>query len=1045
MRSPLLSFDAYRKWCELGEVISLGDRDPRLTSPARGAMSRLPREVDDAAFREAIEVASPALHRELDAWRAGEAVTDAGRLADAVIRYFGRASFRPTPFGLFAGCSALDIGGPTRLELAARNEYSRHSRLDMDHVAELARVLSQDPIVRRAVPLRANPSVTELGGRLHCVETAYRGRVRSYSLTAVQPTDELRAVLALAREGTTYSALAASLLAQAFSEDEVHGFLGELLDAQLLVPDLEPLLTGDDATEALANDLERACVASEVSSALRLVLDNLRRVDAAGVGAAPNYDHAVAPLAGLSVPVDRARILQVDLYKPMVHGTINERIIDEFGAAADILAALNPRSDPLAAFAARFEERYEQREVPLLEALDDEIGIGFPSAQDDDGITRKFLEASRQRDMRLAELRCRSVSKGREPVELSDRDLESLRWPNGAPVPESLAVVGTIAARTIADVDRGDYSLIVSYVVGPSGARLLGRFAHLDARLNRGAKAHLALEESIHGDDVFAEIVHLPQGRTGNIAARPVLRTYEIPYLGRSGASRAHQIEVSDLTLSVRRGKVSMRSTTLGRIVHPRLSSAHNFTSDQQLPVYRFLCSLQSHGVTSVANWNWGTHSNASFLPRITRGRVIFSPATWTLDREEINTLLVAIREGETQVTAWRSARGIPRWVTLSEADNHLPADLSHADSTRALGHLLKGVSSAQLREMVPDPDQLCVVAPEGRFTHELLVPLIRRTEVATSIPTVATRVAAPRATDSRTRVYPPGSEWLFLKLYCGRGSGDLVVREIVEPLVREAHRQFPLKGWFFMRYRDPEFHVRLRFRTERANVPALMAFVGEAIEPSVQNARLSRLVYDTYRPEVERYGGMRAIPLAETLFHADSVAALRVLAAPDGGVPAAGDIDRAALMGVDRLFENAGLSLAERVDLIERVLGAVSSEVRRQRGAMFREQRAVIARALDDAANPIASDRTATALRARGRTATHVFDALRALSAAGELQQTLDDIIVSFTHMWVNRISKGAVAHELMVYDHLQRHYRGEIARVRDAKGIPDVLEAVR
>src|SRR6185295_7783108 len=94
---------------------------------------------------------------------------------------------------------------------------------------------------------------------------------------------------------------------------------------------------------------------------------------------------------------------------------------------------------------------------------------------------------------------------------------------------------------------------------------------------------------------VFAEIVHLPEGRIGNIAARPVLRAYEIPYLGCSGAALDRQIPVTDLRVAVRGGRVRLRSERLGREVIPRLTCAHNF-SRRSLGLYRFLCALQLEG-----------------------------------------------------------------------------------------------------------------------------------------------------------------------------------------------------------------------------------------------------------------------------------------------------------------------------------------------------------------------------------------------------------------------------------------------------------------
>ena len=162
---------------------------------------------------------------------------------------------------------------------------------------------------------------------------------------------------------------------------------------------------------------------------------------------------------------------------------------------------------------------------------------------------------------------------------------------------------------------RGDFRLFLAGVVGPSGARLLGRFCHADPDLAAGVAAHLPAEEALRPDAVFAEVVHLPEGRLGNILARPTYRGYEIPYLGRSAAPAGRQLPLSDLRVSVDGGRVVLRSARLGREVVPRLTSAHNFAAGQG--VYRFLCALQGQGVAGGLGWDWGPLAGSAFLPRV--------------------------------------------------------------------------------------------------------------------------------------------------------------------------------------------------------------------------------------------------------------------------------------------------------------------------------------------------------------------------------------------------------------------------------------------
>src|SRR6185295_11982695 len=218
------------------------------------------------------------------------------------------------------------------------------------------------------------------------------------------------------------------------------------------------------------------------------------------------------------------------------------------------------------------------------------------------------------------------------------------------------------------DLDAGRFEVLWRGAGGPSGARILGRFCHADAELSALTIEHLRAEEAHRPNAIFAEIVHLPQGRIGNILARPVLRDHEIPFLGRSGAPADKQIPVSDLRVSVEGQRIILRSARLGKEVVPRLTSAHNFVRGS-LGVYRFLCMLQSQGTVGGVSWSWDALDGALFLPRVTSGRLVLQRASWWMLESEIKELVAAKGTARWKaVQAWRARRKLPRLLLLADA-----------------------------------------------------------------------------------------------------------------------------------------------------------------------------------------------------------------------------------------------------------------------------------------------------------------------------------------------------------------------------------------
>ncbi|HEY6148419.1 MAG TPA: lantibiotic dehydratase, partial [Thermoanaerobaculia bacterium] len=652
---------------------------------------------------------------------------------------------------------------------------------------------------------------------------------------------------------------------------------------------------------------------------------SLAALDGERLAADPARYRAVArELEGLPAPVRLSKLFQVDLVKPAPDATLGGAVLDEILQGVSVATAFLDSRGPdhdLSRFRDAFVERYGAREVLLTEALDEEAGIGFPPEPGGGGggarlIDKLGLEAAggapsvswSERTTYLLRRLSDALETGALEIVLDPKDVERLRPAETPPLPVSFAVVATVVGSEEA-LSRGDFRVLWSGAEGPSGARLLGRFCHADADLLRRVEEHARAEEQTDPDAVFAEVVHLPQGRIGNVLFRPILRGHEIPYLGRSGISDDRKIPISDLFLSVVSGRVVLRSARLGHRVIPRLTSAHNFRRES-LDLYQFLCELQDQDSPGPIGWSWGPLWRAPFLPRVVCGRLVLSLARWTATRDELEPVWKSRgRERFLAVRSWRAKRRLPRFVLLAEGDNRLPVDFENVLSVDSFAHLARNSGEVELVELFPGPDELCARGPEGRFLHELVVPVIRTRAADEARPAEAPRPASraiPAAPAIRS--FAPGSTWLYAKLYTGPASADRLLRDVVAPLVERALASGAADRWFFIRYGDPHWHLRLRLRGEpsrllREVLPDLHA---SAAGP-LADGRSWKLQIDTYEPEVERYGGAEAIDAAERIFQADSECALRILDMLEEGDAGAQERWRIALRGADAMLEDFG------------------------------------------------------------------------------------------------------------------------------------------
>jgi thiopeptide-type bacteriocin biosynthesis protein len=333
---------------------------------------------------------------------------------------------------------------------------------------------------------------------------------------------------------------------------------------------------------------------------------------------------------------------------------------------------------------------------------------------------------------------------------------------------------------------------------------------------------------------------------------------------------------------------------------------------------------------------------------------------------------------------------------------------------------------------MFPGPEELCVAGPEGRFVHQVIVPFVR-TEDPEPEPG-----HAPVPTTSVRRRFPPGSEWLYAKLYAGAATADHVLTHAIGPLMDSALASGAADRWFFIRYGDPDLHLRVRLHGDPARLNAeVLPDVEVAAAAAVDAGQVWRVQLDTYEREMERYGGDRGIELAEQVFHADSdavLAILRSLSGDDG-------LDlrwRLALRGIDLLFDALGLSFAEKRSVAREAREGYGREFgvggtfRGAVGQRYRTERMNVEALLDPGQDP--SDRLAPgldALRRRSVRLAPLGAELRELADSGRLPVALPDLASSYAHMHVNRLLRSAQrAQELVLYELLDRFYSSQAGR---------------
>jgi thiopeptide-type bacteriocin biosynthesis protein len=829
--------------------------------------------------QQALATASPRLFERVERWLSGETLSDEVKIINTLHKYLIRMTTRSTPYGLFAGCALGSLAKQTALIAESSAHVASHARLDIEYLQAIKEWLLLQPAIRAQLNLHVNTTLYQAGNYFRFIEQQRETTGRTYFISAVSCDELLSDLFAFTKAGVTQTQLVSFLNSQyQVSQDDAIGYVNELIDSQLLVFELEPTLTGDAYLTAIEKKLASLTSCDAIAKALSVLtgLNQLLTQRPLPLNIIPHY------LAEQGIILPDADFIQIDATFPADTYQLSEQWFNHIQRQLKSLLVLSQphHSSALDEFKHRFYLRYEDEEVPLAFALDHEMGVGYGNTSTLGVGSAPMLDslnlsgglkhqAATLTNWQLFVLNryTEALRYRQAEIVLTDEDL--LKVGNAQDtmrtLPTSFYAFGTLLAPSAESIDKEEYLFALTACKGPSAVNLLSRFGEAHSALAEQLKQCAQLEENSHPDVILAEIVHFPEARAGNICYRPSLYQYEIPYLGQASVAPDYQIPLSDLYLSVRNDRLVLRSKRLNKHVIPRLSNAHNFMGG--LPVYQFLCTLQYQDAHLDLRWNWGLLSTQTYLPRVRYRNIILSRATWQLTNDQFKTDSAVVLRNQLY------EMGIPSQFVIVQGDNELRIDIDTDVSLELLMQELRRLGTVKVVECMNNPAQCPIHDGLGQaYVHELVLPFHNPSAPAyTSIDSATIEIPQRR--------FSVGSEWLYLKIYAGEKASDALLVEQLYPAIQELIRQQTIQQFFFVRYKDQDPHLRLRFRGN----PYIEFYhyvirrIEQVLQPHIQSGLVHKIQTDTYQRELERYG-MDKMPLCEQFFHHDSLSTLQFM-----------------------------------------------------------------------------------------------------------------------------------------------------------------------
>lgn len=850
---------------------------------------------NDPIVKEAIATASLSLLNELPHLDQQMKVKKKDQVLSSLFKYITRMSTRPTPFGLFSGVAYGEWGDHTALTMESPAQHQKMIRPDMEWMTKLIQVLENDQELAAQLKVRVNPLVYQVGSRVklpfitmdaqdeHIIDQKQAYTIKGSSL--------LQDVFEFSEEFIEFQALIHKITERNpdYPKDMVEQYLWQLLKREYLLSELRPPLLDFSPIDYVIEKIAGLAGAEHIAALLRDLKQRISQYSAISIGQGEKEFTRLVEFMKSIVEVKNP--LQVDLKLEFERRPVlNELVKQEAERAAEFFGRLSASKHTyphLKSYRTEFMEKYGvNREVPLLTLLDEDLGLGAPAFYKWPRSTKRGeadVTATNTNEHVISQWAMEAIVNQTYEIELDETKLNQLFSEEDKPeqLPPSFDLIFSIHAPSANSLDQGDFELVMGGAPGSSRAgQFFGRFmGMMDEGLEKKFADIHRYEQQLHEERIFAEVVYLPfANRNANVVLTKKTRPYEIT-LGTTPSGPSEQsISLKDLVVGCTNDYFYLKSKSLNKEVIPTFSHMLNYVNTPN--IYRFLYEVTLERGGALLPFHWGSFETMPVRPRLKLGRTILSPAQWRLSK--VSMEVNQYEEWYDRFEQWRQQYRVPKYVYLTFGDNRLLLDLDERIHVREIQRALKGNENefVILTEAGSEAAQFWIKNKTGQhFNAEFVFPVVKQPLITNGSQSrkessrsgvFQQQGAHPLPTDQE-RVYFPGSEWLYLKLYCSHlREGEFLER--LGDFCAEMEQKGLTEKSFFIRYKDTEHHIRLRFYGD-PNVLSgqLLPLLRAWLEERHKEVLVTRVVIDSYDPEIERYGGIDVIHLAEELFWIDS------------------------------------------------------------------------------------------------------------------------------------------------------------------------------
>ncbi|PGA90096.1 bacteriocin biosynthesis protein [Bacillus pseudomycoides] len=1014
VRSPILPLNFYKTLfeCKKSENVELEQM-----------MGKLESAISDPFIQEAIFVSSSSLYNSIIDLKNISNEKRREQIIHAVNKYLIRMSTRPTPFGLFAGITYGTFHSSTSFAIEKPFSHKKQTRPDMSWLLALIHKLESDIFVLKQLKVQANSIILAKGDRIN-IPYSSRTEVLDENLfnfesSSIRITPVVKLILELAKEPIKLNEIIFALQQKYPNvlEEKIHAVLLQLIEREYLVTELRPSLMIQSPFEFLLEKLGHVQGIEELKNDLNQLNQLITCYNQKNIGEGLNVIKKINQKMKKIITVKDN--LQIDVRLEDKDIFLSKSVGEEVANVASVLwkfAYQYPQKKHLNTYRNEFLEKYgTYREVPLLELLDEEMGIGSPATytfppsnrsliQDENGKITEYSE-------KLLSALLKAIKFNKMEIDLKQEGLvnEILEEEALNKIPDSIEIYGSVVAESASEIDRGNFKFVTGLSAISDGAgKTFGRFLNILEEENfiRNYKTIYDIEKN-DSEFLYAEIVFLPSaGKLANVSMSRNFREYEIVIGTQSSKNEKYTIPLSDIVVGSTNNNFYLKSKSIGKKL--KIKTNHMLNISLAPNIYRFLVEISSYGTSDCMPFLWDSLNSSPFLPRITVGKSVLSLARWNVNNEVLKLPKEAsFEKWKTTFYAWAAEWKMPRWVYQAVSDNRILLDIYNPIHIKELyiqSRTLQENERITLIEQESNTLKRWEEDVEGSsYNIEYVFPLVKNKKINSLYSTLSIGKLPPISTNSECIKKFPGSDWLFIKLYNDSTRDEELIYNHIHQFCTNLVGNGDIDNYFFMRYADPKKHIRLRLSGDFSKGNMLYTLNQWFLSLNKIGLLLIAEI-STYEREVERYGGPKLIGLAESLFYYDSLCVEDILRLINNDETSL-SLEEISIISVIHYLECFNIHFEKQLELINNVTSYknYTKEFREKRDKYLQIGNSFDNwKGLRDIKN---ESQILTILQMRKEAIQTFNNRMMEVEKQGELYNTREDILLSIIHLHLNRL----------------------------------------